>query len=243
MKDFLFFSAKAFVFFALYFIGISASLKRGDAATISISNYNFETGGYANDANSSLTIPTGWSAVNGGISYTWYGYYNPNNDAYTGTTGNNVIGKMDGPNVFYFGEAQDGQGIFQSLSSTFQVNTDYALTVASGARNSLTYMASLEMQLFAGSTLIANQVIKNTTPGTFQDFTLNYIANSSNNYLAGQNLKIQFLERDFGVNDKEVDIDNVRLTSSVAAIPEPSTYLLFAMGVAAIVFGRRCRLV
>lgn len=243
MKRSLVDGAKGIVLLALFFIGISAPFNSVDAATISISNYNFETGGFSGDNFSRFpgTIPTGWSAVNGSISGDYYGYLNPDNNSYTGTAGNNVIGTMDGPNMFYFGSATDAQGIFQTLTTPFSTGTDYALTVASGARSG-GFMASLEMQLFAGSTMIANQIVKNTSLNTIQDFTLNYTANSANDALAGQNLMIRFLERDFNPStDFEVDIDNVRLTSSVAAIPEPSTYLLLTLGVAAIVLGRRCR--
>jgi PEP-CTERM motif len=202
----------------------------GHAASITVSNYNFETGGFVSDGNSSPgVIPTGWSAVNGSIDGGFFGYWNPSNSAYPGTTGNGVIGTMDGPNMFYFGSATNGQGIFQVLSTTFSTNTNYALTVASGARIG-GFMASLEMQLYAGSTLLGDQIVKNTNLGTVQDFTLNYTANSANNYLAGQSLKIQFLERDFGPNDFEVDIDNIRMTSAVSVVPEPSTYALFGLG-------------
>jgi hypothetical protein len=212
----------------------------GHTASITVSNYNFETGGFGSDEFSAFpgVIPTGWSAVNGSISGNYFGYLNPDNGGYPGTTGNGVIGTMSGPNMFYFGSATNGQGIFQVLSTTFSTNTDYALTVASGARSG-GFMASLEMHLYAGSTLLANQIVKNTNLGTVQDFTLNYTANSSNNYLAGQGLKIQFLERDFGVNDAEVDIDNIRVTSTVSAIPEPSSYALFGLGALALLVAYR----
>ena len=141
-------------------VGIVSS---GWAASIAITNFDFETDGagdnFASNAwNGGVKIPTGWQAVPGAAPVgQFYGYYNPVDDAggyisgVSGTPG--VTGTMSGPNVFYFGSAVNGQGIQQILSTTFELNTDYTLTVARGTRNSI-YNNSLRMILFAGSTLL-----------------------------------------------------------------------------------------
>lgn len=196
---------------------------------IPITNPDFETGGRVSDGFSSPgVIPSGWSGV-GGPGGAFYGYYNPDNSAYTGTAGNFAIGTMAGPNTFYFGSAGDGQGIEQTLSTPFAADTSYTLTLAVGERKD-GFMASVQMDLFAGASLLATTTVHNPTADTFADFSLTYNANPANNGLAGQALRIRFLEIDNrGPNGFEVDIDNVRLTS----VPEPSTYtVIFGSGLA-----------
>lgn len=195
------------------------------AANLAITNADFETDGFLTDnfSNSPGVIPTGWSAI-GDIDGGFFGYFNPNDGAYVGTTGgSSVIAGMTGANVFYFGSASDGQGIQQTLADTFAADTDYALTVALGARiGNLANTASLTMNLLAGSTVIATQTVRNTAnDGTFADFTLNYSFISGDSGLIGENLAIQFIEDDT-IAVGEVDIDSVRLTA-VVAIPEPAS--------------------
>ncbi|NBT24106.1 LamG domain-containing protein, partial [bacterium] len=178
-------------------------------ASLTVVNSDFETGGFIDDRYSSSpgVIPAGWQAVPGAApSGNFYGYYNPINDAggYTsgvsGTPG--VTGTMLGPNVFYFGSATTGQGIQQTLSSTFSLSTDYTLTVARGTRNG-TYNNTLRMQLFAGSTLLTSRDVAPEpagSRGTFLDYSTTYVAsvanNSANAGLVGQPLIIRFLEID-----------------------------------------------
>ena len=125
-------------------VAVALMAPLAEAATISIVNGDFETGGLADNSNSAFpgVIPTGWSAVPGaGPSGSFFGYYNPVNDAggyVSGVSGSpGITGTMAGPNVFYFGSSTNGQGIQQTLSATFLANTDYTLTVARGTRNSI----------------------------------------------------------------------------------------------------------
>jgi hypothetical protein len=189
--------------------------------TIPITNFDFETGGVSDGqfSNSPGVIPTGWSAA-GAINGSFYGYFNPNDSSYTGTTGSGTTGTMSGPNVFYFGSAATGQGIEQTLNTAFAIDTDYALTLAVGARNG-GGMASVQMDLLAGSTVLATGTFNNSTLDSFDDFQVTYNANPANNGLAGQPLTVRFLEIDNqGGVGTEMDIDNARLT----AVPEPSFY-------------------
>jgi hypothetical protein len=217
-------------------IGMSAA----HAATLSIDNHDFETGGFSSDDFTSFPgeIPTGWSSSTG-LTGNFYGYYNPDDAGYIGTDGSGTAGTMAGPNVFYFGSAVTGEGIYQVLSDTFEADTDYDLTVALGARDGgLAFTASLTMNLYAGSTLLATSTVRNTaSDGSFSDFTLNYTYNGADAGLVGQNLKIEFLEDD-SIATGEVDIDNVRLTSNITSVPEASTSLM-ALGGAAVLLRRR----
>lgn len=219
-----------------------AGLIGARAASLTVVNSDFETGGFATDAfsNNPGVIPSGWSAA-GATTGLFFGYLNPNDAGYPGTTGANAVtGTMSGGNVFYFGSMVTGQGIQQTLSATFEADTDYELTVALGARiGNLANTASLDMRLLAGTTVIASGTVRNTANnGTFSDFNLVYAYTAADTELIGQHLVIQFLENDI-VATGEVDIDNVRLTSVPVSVPEPSSVALAAGLAAAVVCARR----
>ena len=230
----------------LTLVGLTGSA--GWAATIAITNYDFETGGLADNSNSAFpgVIPTGWSAVPGaGPSGSFFGYYNPINDAggyVSGVSGSpGITGTMAGPNVFYFGSSTSGQGIQQTLSATFLANTDYTLTVARGTRNGI-YNNTLRMMLLAGSTVLTTRDVSpepSGSRGTFLDYSTTYTYSAANVGLVGQALTIRFLEIDNPGNPQaEVDIDNVRLSF----VPEPSSASLLVLGLAAVLARtRRCR--
>ena len=226
-----------------------ALVASGRAVTISIVNGDFETGGLADNSNSAFpgVIPTGWSAVPGaGPGGSFFGYYNPINDAggyVSGVSGSpGVTGTMAGPNVFYFGSATNGQGIQQALTATFLANTDYTLTVARGTRNG-DYNNTLRMMLLAGSTVLTTRDVAPEpagSRGTFLDYSTTYTYSAANAGLVGQALTIRFLEIDnaVGLKGGEVDIDNVRLSG----VPEPSSASLITLGLAAVLArSRRCR--
>ena len=234
---------------ALQILTISLALvASGQAATISIVNGDFETGGLGDNShsNSPGVIPTGWSAVPGAApSGGYFGYYNPVNDAGgygSGVSGSpGITGTMAGPNVFYFGSSVSGQGIQQTLTATFLANTDYTLTVARGTRNSI-FNNTLRMMLLAGNTVLTTRDVApepEGSRGTFLDYSTTYTYSAANAGLVGQALTIRFLEIDNpGDPQGEVDIDNVRLSG----VPEPSSASLLILGLAAVLArSRRCR--
>ena len=216
------------------------------AATISIANHDFETGGLGDNDNTAFpgVIPTGWSAVPGaGPGGVFYGYYNPINDpgGYISDVSGNpgVTGTMAGPNVFYFGDSVSGQGIQQTLTATFLANTDYTLTVARGTRNG-DYNNTLRMMLLAGSTVLTTRDVAPEpagSRGTFLDYSTTYTYSAANAGLVGQALTIRFLEIDnaVGRTGGEVDIDNVRL------VPEPSAASLIILSAGALLALKRRR--
>lgn len=225
-----------------------ALVASGRAATISIANHDFETGGLADNSNSAFpgTIPTGWVAMPGAApSGGFFGYFNPVNGAggyvsgVSGTPG--VTGTMAGPNVFYFGSSSSGQGIQQTLAATFAANTDYTLTVARGTRNS-NFNNTLRMSLLAGSTVLTTRDVApepSGSRGTFLDYFTTYTYSAADAGLVGQALIVRFQEIDNPGNPQfEVDIDNVRLS----AVPEPGSASLLILGLAAVLARtRRCR--
>ncbi len=224
-------------------LGLAALAPITHATSLTIVNSDFETSGFLFDLHDHDPgfVPIGWTAVNGFITGTHFGYFNPANDTYLSTTGGSAVAaNMSGPNVFYFGSAVTGQGIQQTLVDTFAANTDYSLTFALGSRvGSTAFTAELDVRLLAGSTVIATDTFRNTAfNGTFADFSLNYTATAGDSALAGQALTIQFLENE-SVFSGEVDIDNIRMSStpSASAVPEPSTYAaifgVLALGAAA----------
>lgn len=212
------------------------------AASITIVNSDFETGGFATDrfSNSPGVVPSGWSAV-GAMAGDYFGYYNPGFD-YPGTWGgSSVIANMAGPNVFYFGSLTHGQGIQQTLSSTFATDTNYTLTVAVGGRfEAIAYMAALDLRLMAGSTVLASRTVRNTeNAGTFIDFALDYTYSPSHAFLTGQQITIQLVENNSEFSG-EMEVDNIRL-ESLAAIPEPASAALVAAASLVLVAGVRRR--
>lgn len=220
--------------FSVLFYGMTIhSLSHCHAASIAITNADFETGGISTDNGSThsdpgpgphgdAVIPTGW-VNSGGTTGGFYGYWNPDATRYPGADGDaGVATGMLGPNVFYFGSLEAGQGIEQTLSSNFAIDTNYALTVASGSRlGAGADNSPLQMNLYAGTTVIATSTTTiNHGLGEFTDIVLNYTSDAGNNGLAGQALKIEFLEQG-GVGTGVVEIDNVRLTAT--PVPEVST--------------------
>jgi len=214
-------------------LSLGGPLASGAVTSLFIANHDFETGGLADNkfsiSYSQPVVPVGWTGYNLDSSPpVYFGYFNPNYFYYTGTAGSpGTVGTMDGPNMFYFGSAVAGQGIEQQLADPFDPYSIYTLTVALGARID-GYMTSMTMQILAGDTLVASTDVFNSTLDSVSDFSLVYTPNSSFNSLAGQNLKIRFLESQIeGGDGFEVDMDNVRLTASApTSVPEPSAALL-----------------
>ncbi len=200
------------------------------AASITVVNNDFETGGFVTDnfSRNPGVIPNGWTAA-GGTTGAYYGYFNPSNFEYPGAWGGtSVVANMAGPNVFYFGSFVHGEGIQQTVSASYEDQTNYTLTVAVGGRfESLAYTASLDMRLLAGSTVLASRTVRNAEGlGSFVDFSLTYAHTPSFSCLVGQPLTIQFLENNTEFSG-ELEIDNVRL-ESVSVIPEPAVATLWA---------------
>lgn len=218
-----------------HFLPVAILVQPLVATSVFIQNHDFETGGLADGSfsNNPGAVPTGWQLVNSADG-NFYGYINPDDFSYVGTSGDpGTIGSMDGPNMFYFGSMAEGQGITQTLSSPFEANMNYDLTVAIGVRSGFQFMNGLTMNLYAGAELLAARTLAAAdyasalTANTVRDFTLSYVWNDGDLAFVGQSLRIEFLET--GTN-AEVDIDNVRLT----AIPEPG---VLATGAGALALG------
>ena len=92
---------------------------------------------------------------------------------------------MSGPNTFYFGSASPGEGIQQTVAVNYAANTDYNLTISVGTRIQDQFQSNLEMQILAGSTVIASQIASPGSPSTFVDHTLFHTATPANAALYG----------------------------------------------------------
>ncbi len=213
--------------------------------SLTVNNFDFEDGGLADGGYTSGatgTIPTSWDAIPGNApSGGYYGYFNPQDSAYAGTTGTpGTIGTMSGPNIFYFGTSASGEGIQQTLGSNFDLNTSYQLTVSIGCRGSNTYEAEVTLELLAGSTVLSQGTFLNSNVNTFADSSVTYTGGAANASLVGLPLTVRLSEYDQNATVTDVDIDNVRVTATNAA-PEPSTFAWLTLGTVLLIVTVRWR--
>ena len=122
----------------------------------------------------------------------------------------------------------------QVLGSTLEQGT-YTLRAKVGQRLAGTAYAGYDIQLLAGGVPLVTEtdVLSGITPalGTFSDVELSFVAPSGHAQL-GQPLEIFFTSRSIGA---QTNFDDFSLDFQAALAPEPSTFLLFAMAVLAIV--------
>ncbi len=216
-------------------VGVASNDCRADA--IAVANHDFETGGLGDGLFSAGVVPAGWTGVGNDADDTFFGYFNPADFNYGGTAGSGINGSMVGPNVFYFGDLSDGEGIEQTLGALFALDTGYDVTVAMGRRQTQ-FNQNLRMDLFAGASLLATVTHDGTTVpfGSFEDRSLTYTFDVADAGLVGSALRIRFTESDNG--QVELDIDNIRV-NGVASVPEPSSCGAALLGLVAFTLRRK----
>ncbi len=127
----------------------------------------------------------------------------------------------------------DPSGLSQTLSATLQENTEYELTVEVGD-DAIYGNPGYIVQLLADGVVLAEDNNSLTIPeGEFLPTTVSYMYDPAHAALLGQPLEIRLLNAGLGSadGDLEIQFDDVRLTAlSAVVIPEPSTFLIWALG-------------
>lgn len=147
---------------------------------------------------------------------------------------------------YEYTQVADGvQGAFSDSSLIWQTLPDftleagtYTLTVASGWRGGRNYAGGvIELESANDSFLLGSeQTIQPLIQGTFTDTTLTVTIAPGSSEI-GNLLTIGMYGQ--GQNGGTIDFDNVRLDFEPAAVPEPSTWLMFGAGVSLLAFARR----
>ena len=191
---------------------------------ISIVNGDFEADFLADGA--STTNVTAWSGIS--PPGTDYGTFNPTDSTYTNTSVNspgNSAGDLPPPaagvNLAYL----DGATIYQTLSNVLTSNTTYTLTGALGQRFNGTggtgggapCSAALLATATNGDVLVGGTntfVIPEPTPGTFDGWSLTYVAPASGPDI-GQAIVIELISSGSGFSSGgQAGFSNIKLVSS-----------------------------
>jgi hypothetical protein len=228
------------------FVALTAGTRAG-AAPVAVPNFSFEI-----PATVTETITANWVQVNeppatadaynpyqneGGNAF-YVGANPATNPANNGPGYPGIVGQNLG---FIFGQTSGtpaGTGLMQTLTATFQPNTQYTLTVAEGDRNGSTALGFLgsQIELLAGSTVIASATdVAGPAPGSFKDQVAFLASSNALPALFGQALTIALLTTTPGSSPNgtigpATDWDNVRLDAT--AVPEPASIAL--IGTAAV---------
>lgn len=115
--------------------------------------------------------------------------------------------------------SSNGRIISQTLSAVLQPNTQYTLGAYVGRRLIVSDSPGYNIELLAGSTVLASENSTTLSPGQFKPVTLNYASGSSGS-LIGQALTIRLTSTS---QANQVNFDNITLDAS--PIPEPSAIL------------------
>lgn len=145
------------------------------------------------------------------------------------------IGSTDGQNVaFANGSFGINNSLSQTLGANYQIGLTYQLQVDVGYRLDYPLGGGYAISLYAGNTLVAtaNNTVS-LTPGTFSTVTVSASIDGSS-AAVGQPISIVLAHAGQNPAGSQVVFDNVRLTSTTT-VPEPSTWVLAALGAVALV--------
>ncbi len=146
----------------------------------------------------------------------------------------------DGFNVAYANGYFSQHGSFsQTLGSTYQPGLTYTLRVDVGGFTQFG-QTDYSVSLYAGNTIVGTSLNPvSLIPGTFT--TANFsVAVDQNSSALGQPITIVLANAGTPTSGNEVVFDNVHLTTQTTTVPEPSTWILTAVGLVGLVtFGRK----
>jgi hypothetical protein len=200
------------------------------AGPITVNNFTFETlptGGLPIDGCGagclfSVAAIPGWTT--GTIGTGQSGQFQPGNPA--NTLYFNAL--SDGPTSAYSNGASP---IFQTVSPTVSEGFVYTLTVDLGKRKDAAFTATADL-LINGNHIAAIGLAP--ASGTWSTFTATYIGSQAD---AGKSITIEL-----DSSGAQSNFDDVRLSVSDVAIPEPAGVTLLGLGLAGLlVFARRKR--
>ncbi len=152
-----------------------------------------------------------------------------------GTINFNGTGKVsptatDGNNVAWANGYLSAHGsLSQTLTATYQAGLTYTLQVDTA---SFTYLPHVDysISLYAGNTLVAGGINPNIlNAGTYITASITASIEPSSPFI-GQSISIVLANAGNPPAGNAVAFDNVRLTSQVTAVPEPSSWALAAIG-------------
>jgi hypothetical protein len=173
-------------------------------------------------------IVTGWVFnVNGGSAYGTEAI--SSNFASAGTSSGNNCAFIN----------NDDPGVTDTITSAASLGTitgltTYTLTLAIGNKNGTGLYdnpGNVSFSLLANGVAFATKTVNNGTvpEGTFEDFTLTYTTPSSGS-IVGENLEIQMATLPETGSAYQPGFDNVRLSETVTAVPEPKAWILVVLG-------------
>lgn len=187
--------------------------------SVSINNYSFENPGNADgDYGASASIGSGGGTV---LTQNTSGLF-------TGDTGSGTPQGADGANISYY----NGIGNYSvDVGASFLSGQDYTFTLAIGNRTDL---GLPDWRIGIGGVSLTPVVYTSgngthAASGTFSDASVTITsAQIASNSLVGTNIGLWIeLTGQGSASFSQLNFDNLRL-SYVTAIPEPSTYVLFA---------------
>jgi len=192
---------------ALTFLGAMVFVTRGDATTIPVLNFSFES-----PAGLSFTIDN-WNESG-------------DNGVFVSPGFGQLAAPTDGDQVA-FNQTTNGD-IWQTLGTTFQPGTDYELRVDVASR-SAPGDSNMTMALYWGGDKTQTVAFRTLDVGEgvvadmFKTFLLTVSAAEVTSASAiGETIGIRFHGTSPDEPNNDFDLDNVRLV----AVPEPSTYVL-----------------
>jgi hypothetical protein len=186
------------------------------ATSIPINNNSFEA----------LTVTYGSYLAQDIPGWTFTGFVSTYHPATT-----EISSGIDGTNV---AAVTTGASIWQVLGANLTGNTAYTLKVGVAERSDIA-SPGYEVDLFAGTNLLASESSETLIAGSFITSTISYNALMTDPNL-GQALMIKI---SVGGVSGQTDVDNVRLDAAAVGAPEPSTFAIFGIGLVGLELKRR----